>query len=51
MPIPERVQRWRAAWEGADAGAVAALYTGDATHASAGVAALTPDAARSGRGR
>lgn len=43
MFMPDRVQRWRAAWEGGDAGAVAALYTGDATHASAVVAARMPE--------
>ena len=46
MSIPDRVQCWRAAWEGADAGAVAALYAGDATHASAGVAARMPELGR-----
>jgi ketosteroid isomerase-like protein len=43
MSIPDRVQRWRAVWEGADADAVAALYAEDATHASAGVAARMPE--------
>lgn len=41
--MSERVLRWKAAWEGADAAKVAALYTPDATHASAGVTARMPD--------
>lgn len=44
--ISERVLRWQMAWQGADAGAVAALYTPNATHASAGVTARLPELGR-----
>lgn len=40
--IPERVLRWQAVWEDADPDKVAALYTANATHASAGVKAMLP---------
>lgn len=43
MNISERVFHWQAAWEGADPDKVAALYTANATHASAGVKARLPD--------
>lgn len=43
MHIPERVQRWKQAWEGADPDSVAALYSAAATHASAGVKARMPE--------
>ncbi len=42
----DRVLRWKAAWEGTDAARVAALYTANATHASAAAYILLPDLGR-----
>lgn len=47
VAVPLRVERWRQAWQGNDADAVAALYCPDATHASPLVAARM---AKLGRG-
>ncbi|MGE4220089.1 MAG: nuclear transport factor 2 family protein [Alphaproteobacteria bacterium] len=41
--IDPRIARWKAAWEGFDPAAVAALYLPDGTHASAKVAAALGD--------
>lgn len=41
--VSNRVQDWRAAWQGRNADRVAALYLADATHMSARVAELMPD--------
>lgn len=42
--MSERVDRWKEAWESRDAERVAALYASDATHASAVVARIFPEA-------
>ncbi len=41
--VSNRVEDWRAAWQGRNADRVAALYLTDATHMSARVAELMPD--------
>lgn len=38
MSLPDRVRRWKDAWEAGDAAAVAALYAPDGRHDSAKVA-------------
>jgi len=43
----QRVVAWKKAWESRDAARVVSLYAGDATHASAKVAALRPELGRS----
>lgn len=47
LPIPPRVETWRAAWQSGDAARVAALYTDTARHESAKVAAAMPALGRS----
>ncbi len=47
VTVPARVERWRQAWQGGDARAVAALYASAGTHASAVVAAQMKEIGRS----
>jgi len=42
VPVPPRVEAWRAAWQSGDAARVAALYVANATHESAKVATAMP---------
>jgi len=46
-PASQRVVAWKNAWESRDPARVVSLYAGDATHASAKVAALRPELGRS----
>lgn len=41
---PERVERWKSAWESLDVERIVALYTADARHESALVPKLYPEA-------
>ncbi|MEQ1888914.1 MAG: nuclear transport factor 2 family protein [Alphaproteobacteria bacterium] len=43
MTVSQRVLRWQSIWEDTDPDRVAALYTANATHASAGVKARMPE--------
>ena len=47
IPASRRVVDWKAAWESRDPVRVVSLYAAEATHASAGVAALRPELGRS----
>lgn len=47
VPVPARVEAWRAAWQSGDAARVAALYAADGRHESAKVAAALPALGRS----
>jgi len=46
-PASQRVVAWKNAWESRPPARVVSLYAGDATHASAKVAALRPEQGRS----
>ena len=46
VAVPPLVEAWRAAWQGGDARAVAALYASDGRHESAKVAAAMPELGR-----